>query len=174
MPWYGSHSFLTAHIRKSKCKRIMEIGVLNGENAVKMIEAAALNLSPGEVEYYGFDFFAGDLFRRVEHMLKKTGCRFRLFKGDTADTLPQVAGTLPKMDLIFIDGGKSYSEAKNDWQWSKTLMHDETTVFVHNYYFPGVQRMVDEIPQDKYHITVIHPSNDSDTAIIKEKTEHND
>jgi predicted O-methyltransferase YrrM len=169
MPWYGSHSFLNEYIRKNNCKRIMEIGVLNGDNARRMVEVAMLNFPPDEVEYYGFDFFVDYTSQQVGQKLEKTGCKFKLFKGDTLDTLPEAVRTLPKMDLIFIDGGKSFTEAKSDWENSRTLMHDETAVFVHNYEFSGVRRMVDSIPQDKYQVKIIHPSSEGQTALIKRR-----
>jgi predicted O-methyltransferase YrrM len=147
----------------------MEIGVANGENAKTMIEVAIQNFPSEEVEYYGFDFFDGYRVRQVEQKLEKTRCKFKLFKGDTADTLPRAVKTLPKMDLIFIDGGKSYSEANSDWECSKILMHNGTTVFVHNYDFLGVRRMVDNISRDKYQVEVIHPPYDFTTASINKK-----
>lgn len=163
--------FLNEYIRKNGCKRIMEIGVLNGENAKTMVEVAIQNSLPSEVEYYGFDFFGGHVFQQVERKLEKTRCKFKLFKGDTVDTLPRAVKTLPKMDLIFIDGGKSYSEANSDWEHSRTLIHDGTAVFVHNYDFPGVYRMVENISREEYQVEIIHPPHDSDTAIIKKKQE---
>lgn len=169
MSWYGTHSFLKEYIRKNRCKRIMEIGVFNGDNAKKMVEAAIQNSPREDMEYYGFDFFGGNMLRQVEQKLEKTGCKFKLFKGDTVDTLPKAVKTLPKMDLIFIDGGKSHQEANSDWECSKTLMHDGTAVFVHNYDFPGVQRMVDNIRREEYQVEIIHPPNDSDTGLIKKK-----
>ena len=96
MSWYGSHSFLNEYIRENTCKRIMEIGVYNGENARTMVETAIRNVRPSEVEYYGFDFFMDTRFREVRQKLEKTGCKFKLFKGDTFDTLPKVVTTLPK------------------------------------------------------------------------------
>ncbi len=169
MPWYGSHSFLNEYIRKNNCKRIMEIGVLNGDNARRMVEVALLNFPPDEVEYYGFDFFIDSTSKQVGQKLEKIGCKFKLFEGDTIDTLPKKVKTLPNMDLIFIDGGKSFTEAKNDWENSKTLMHDETAVFVHNYEFSGVRRMVDSIPQDNYQVKLIHTSSEGDIALIKKR-----
>jgi predicted O-methyltransferase YrrM len=147
----------------------MEIGVLNGENAKTMVDVAARKVSPEEVEYYGFDFFGGSMFQQVRQKLEKTGCKFQLFKGDTTYTLPEAVKILPKMDLIFIDGGKSYAEAESDWEYSETLMHDETAVFIHNYYFSGVKRMVDNISREKYKVEIIHPLNDSNTALVKKK-----
>jgi len=39
--WYGSHEYLNEFITENKCRRIMEIGVYNGENAVSMIKTAS-------------------------------------------------------------------------------------------------------------------------------------
>jgi len=145
----------------------MEIGVFNGDNAKSMVETAIQNLSPDDVEYYGFDLFTDYSSRQVGQKLEKTGCKFRLFEGDTVDTLPKAVKILPKMDLIFIDGGKSYAEAQSDWENSETLMHNGTAVFVHNYGFPGVHRMVDNIPRDKYQVRIIHTSSEGEVALIK-------
>ena len=133
------------------------------------IAAQMETIPPEEVEYYGFDFFSGCASREVGQKLRETGCKFRLFEGDTVDTLPKAVKTLPKMDLIFIDGGKSYAEAKSDWENSKTLMHEGTAVFIHNYDFTGVRRMVDTVPRDKYEIEIIRPPYDADTAFIKKR-----
>lgn len=147
----------------------MEIGVFNGDNAKSMVETAIQNSPPQTVEYYGFDYFTDYSSRHVGRKLEKTGCRYRLFEGDTVDTLPEAVGILPKMDLIFIDGGKSFAEAESDWENSKTLMHDGTAVFVHNIEFSGVRRMVDNIPRDEYHVRIIHTPSEGTIALI-EKT----
>jgi predicted O-methyltransferase YrrM len=148
----------------------MEIGVYTGENAKTMVEAAILNVPPGEVEYYGFDFFMGARLREVRLKLEKTGCKFKLFKGDTVDTLPKVVMTLPIMDVIFIDGGKSYSEARSDWEHSKTLMHDGTAVFVHNADFSGVRSMVNSISRSQYRVEEFRVPFEGKVALIKKKT----
>jgi len=169
---YGSHSFLNEYISENKCKRIMEIGVADGENARTMVMVAIRNFPPEEVEYYGFDLFEGNNDSRIEKVrqkLKETGCKFKLFKGDSVQTLPGELKTLPKMDLIFIDGGHSYATAKSDWENSKSLIHDKTAVFFHNYDFSGPKRVVDNISREEYQVKIIHPSSDYDTALVKEK-----
>ncbi len=170
MSWYGSHSFLNEYIRENTCKRIMEIGVYTGENARTMVEAAIRNVPPDEVEYYGFDFFMGTKLREVRQKLEKTGCKFKLFKGDTVNTLPKAVTTLPKMDVIFIDGGKSYTEARSDWKYSKTLVNDGTAVFVHNADFSGVRSMVDSISRSQYRVKVFRAPFEGEIALIKKKT----
>lgn len=169
MPWYGSHSYLNEFIRENSCKKILEIGVYNGENARNMVKAAIQNASPNEVEYYGFDFFSHYDTSRVGHRLDETGCRYRLIEGDTMDTLPEAVKTLPKMDLIFIDGGKSYREARSDWENSSLLMHDRTGVFVHNVGFPGVSRMVEGISRDEYVVEIFYAPAEGSVALIRKK-----
>jgi len=167
--WYGSHSFLNDYILLNKCRIIMEIGIADGENAKRMVTVASNNFPAEMVEYYGFDLFGwnGDSqMKRVLKKLKATGCRFKLFRGDSTITLPKIED-LPMMDLIFIDGGHSYPTVKSDWENVKTLMHDETAVFFHNYDFSGPKRVVDNISRDEYDVKIIYPPSDSATARVK-------
>lgn len=169
---YGSHSFLNEYIRRNSCKKIMEIGVADGENARTMVTVTSRNFPAEVLEYYGFDTFVGNndsQLERVRQKLKKTGCKFKLFKGDSMETLPKIVKELPKMDLIFIDGGHSYPTVKSDWENSKSLMHDETAVFFHNFDLSGVKRVVDGIPRETYHVKILHPPSDCETALVKKK-----
>jgi predicted O-methyltransferase YrrM len=170
MPWYGSHTYLNEFIKENSCRKIMEIGIYNGENARSMVRAAAKNTPPEEIEYYGFDLFSHYSASRVGRKLDETGCRYTLVEGDTVETLAEAVETLPKMDVIFIDGGKSYREAKSDWIHSARLMHDGTGVYVHNVGFPGVGRMVDEIPRDGYMVETFYAPTEGSVALIKKKS----
>jgi hypothetical protein len=77
------------------------------------------------------------------------------------------------MDLIFIDGGHSYPTVKSDWENSKSLMHNKTAVFFHNYNFSGVKQVVDNIPREQYQVEIIDPPSDYPTAHVKKKTRGN-
>jgi predicted O-methyltransferase YrrM len=170
MPWYGSHPYLNKYIRKHHCSKIMEIGVYTGENAVSMaktaIESAA---APQDVEYYGFDLFWSASSDQVGRKLEKLDCRFELFEGDTLETLPSSVASLPEMDLIFVDGGKSFAEAMSDWQNSERLVHDRTAVFVHNADFPGVRRMLDQVSREAYQVELFQAPSEGRVAIITRK-----
>ena len=147
--------------------KVLEIGVAGGENARNMVKAALCNFSPEEVEYFGFDLFDNESWlKQVKQKLNEIGCKFELFKGDSVKTLPKTVKNLPKIDLIFIDGGHSYVTVKSDWENSRTLMHEKTAIFFHNYDFTGPKKVVDNISRQKYHVKIIHPPLDYDTAIV--------
>jgi len=169
VPWYGSHAYLNAFIRENHCRKIMEIGVYNGENARSMVRTAAENTPPDTITYYGFDLFSHYSAARVGRKLDETGCRYTLIEGDTLETLPDAVETLPMMDVIFIDAGKSYREAKNDWMYSARLMHRGTGVYVHNVGFPGVGRVIDEVPRDGYMVETFYAPTEGSVALIKKK-----
>ena len=167
MPWYGSHPYLNEYIREHNCRRILEIGVYTGENALHMVKAALENTAaPREVEYYGFDFFGNRSSDRIRRNLEQVGCTFQLFEGDTLETLPVAVAALPKMDLIFIDGGKSFSEATSDWEHSERLMHDGTAVYVHNADFGGVHRMLSQISRNAYRVEIRRVPSEGRVAMI--------
>lgn len=169
MPWYGYHAYLNEFIKENSCKKIMEVGVYNGKNAINMIKAATEKSPPSLVEYYGFDFFKQYTINQITEKLGKTGCKFQLFQGNTLDTLPKTVKDLPKMDIIFIDGGKSFREAKNDWENSAKLMHNNTGIFVHNAGFTGVRRVIDKIPINNYRIEILNPIGEGSVAYVKMK-----
>ncbi|MFP3908982.1 MAG: class I SAM-dependent methyltransferase [Archaeoglobaceae archaeon] len=142
---YGNHPAINEYIRQHKPKRIMEIGIANGDNAKKMIENAG-----GKVEYYGFDLFPGNFMDRIRERLEETGATVRLYKGYSNETIPANMDKLPQMDLIFIDGDHSYSGTREDWENSRKLMKENGVIFVHNYYsHKGVKSVVDEIREEE-------------------------
>jgi predicted O-methyltransferase YrrM len=147
----------------------MEIGVYNGENAVSMVKSAIHIHPENKVEYYGFDFFHRYSTELIGDKLNRLGCFYKLFKGDTVQTVTDAIESLPLMDLIFIDGGKSYEEAHSDWTGSSRLMHDETGVFVHNIDFSGVGRMVEEISSEKYTVEKFYVRYEGMVAMIQKR-----
>jgi len=160
-------------ILKTKvCTNIMEIGVWNGQNAVLMIKEAAKKVKEEDINYYGFDVFEGltpELMAteygsgpapKKEDVLnfisKHTNATLVLVSGLTKDTLP-AATNLPKMDLIFVDGGHSVETIRNDWEYVKKFMKASTIVVFDDYFpeinFIGCKFLVNELPKKyKYEI----------------------
>jgi hypothetical protein len=51
------HTFFLMDISTNKCRKIMKIGVADGENARIMVRVAIQNFSLEEVEYHGSTFW---------------------------------------------------------------------------------------------------------------------
>jgi hypothetical protein len=167
-----------ARVRKIRPSRILEIGVFRGWEARRMIEAAK-EASVKDVEYFGFDTFegpppdepnprteVGDI-KEVKRVLSSLNVKFRLFKGDTRETLTRNVPNLPKMDLIYIDGGHSYKTVKSDWENVKKLMHKRTVVIFDDYSIDGVARVVNEITG--YDIKIVHLGVKKKQAVVRPK-----
>lgn len=144
---------LVSELRPS---RILEIGVARSWGAERMVKAAGA-MNGRKIEYYGFDLFDNlvDGYSyaykpiskdEVHKKLEKLGVsKILLFKGDSHDILPRVVSTLPKMDLIYIDGDHSHDGTKSDWENIQPLMNGETVVVFDDCPSEGVRKLVDEI-----------------------------
>lgn len=132
-------------IKENKTQNILEIGVHNGENAIRMINVNK-DIS---VNYFGIDLFediTDELYKNeiaiqpspleiVKKKLKNnTNSKTQLFKVNTMKINDKFLNKLPKMDLIFIDGGHSIETQRNDWNLAKKLMHKKTLVIIDDYW----------------------------------------
>lgn len=153
-------------------KTILEIGVFDGENAVRM-----LNFVHSDVEYYGFDLFENldaekfkeeiaiqplsmaEIKKKLE---ERTHAKVSLYKENTNDLDPAFFSLFPKMDLIFIDGGHSTQTQRHDWLLMKNLMHKKTVVVVDDYWnIPnsGSNILVQEIDPEEFSVEIL-PAKD--------------
>jgi len=160
-------------IRKNKPTHILEIGTWNGNNAVKMLQAAAKSNPGATIHYYGFDLFqdmtedvyAAEISKRppsleeVKKILLKTGNEINLFKGDTNITLPEVLPTLPPVDFIFIDGGHSVSTITNDWNNISRYISNKSIVIFDDYWKnrpkEGCKPILDALDPQQYTVQIL-------------------
>ena len=167
------YEYLFQTIRDRRCKRIMEIGTWTGKRAEQMIEAAGNYHPLANISYYGFDLFEllteklneEEFSKRppteaeVKERLFKTGANINLYKGFTHETMPPLVGRLPKMDLIYIDGGHKVETIENDWKYSKEFMDENTVVIFDDYYHKydsvGCKKVVEKIDKEKYNVEIL-------------------
>lgn len=164
------YSHIIEAVTANKPCKIMEIGVFTGETALKMIEEAKKYSE--NVEYYGFDLFE-DLsseqfrtglskkplsFNEVKIKLAGSGAEIYLFKGDTKVVLPRMQNELPKMDLIFIDGGHDLETIENDWKYSEMILAEKGVVIFDDYWNredSGCKKLVDSLDRSKYNVKIL-------------------
>jgi glycosyltransferase involved in cell wall biosynthesis/predicted O-methyltransferase YrrM len=162
-------------LRTKPCRKILEIGTHNGKNAVAMIKSAASQIPENEITYYGFDLFEdmtdslqGEEYsppekvkkEEVEEFIKShTTARVTLIRGNTRQTLKTA---LPKMDLIFIDGGHSIETIRSDWANCQQFIKDDTIVYFDDYNdempFIGPYLITKELSSD-YEFEVLPQTN---------------
>ena len=163
-------------IRDIKAGSILEVGVWNGNRAVKMI-AEAQQVSD-QVKYYGFDLFEHldqaeyekevskkpPTEKEVEALLLPTGAEIHLYPGFTRDTMPVAVKEIEKVDFVFIDGGHSLETIENDWLYTQQVMRPGTVVIFDDYWRnrsdAGAKRIVDAIDTNKYVVEIL-PEVDS-------------
>lgn len=122
-------------IDQIKPKKIVEVGVFNGDRAVLMSKTALKHNK--DVEYVGYDLFeeANHMTNTEEMNAKKNhsmsyvadklgafqrdniGFKFHLIKGNTRETL---GGKTIEADFAYIDGGHTVETIRNDYDALKT------------------------------------------------------
>lgn len=160
-------------IIRIKPRKIMEIGTWTGDRALTMIRLAKRYHSAQDIDYYGFDLFGSMTEERFVEEISKwpptqqeayqklhaTGVSVHLFQGNTMEVLPEVAANLPKMDLIFIDGGHSLATIANDWKYGSQLMHAGTVVIFDDYWPDrtdgGCKVTVDGMDRNQYDVKIL-------------------
>jgi len=147
----------------------MEIGTWKGKRAKQIIGHAAQYNSVNTISYFGFDLFEKiDLNvykleiskmppteREVFDFLSTTNATIKLYAGYTQETLTDISSKLPKMDLVFIDGGHSSQTVLNDWVAVQRLMDENTVVIFDDYWHnrkDGPKVVIDKIDKSNYKV----------------------
>ena len=158
------------YLPKAPCKiKFTEIGVFNGDNACVVI--SNLQSLRYKVCYYGFDLFEQALDidisisnhwlsnkikenpNFIEHMtidnvtkrLVRTGCNYKLVRGDTRKNLDEYRDKIKDSDLFYIDGGHSYPIVKSDWEHVRNMAKPGCVIVFDDTNMDGVARLMREL-----------------------------
>ena len=164
------YDWLPKLIIENNCKRIVEVGVFQGERALTMIQAAGRGAL-----YVGFDLFRGltpqemsnELSKQpwsseqVHKLLSNTGAAISLWDGYSRDSIPH-ANFDSTMDLIFIDGGHSFATIEEDWKNVQKFIGEKTIIVFDDYYYDrpegvGCQEVVDGLSREEWEVVLLQP-----------------
>ena len=149
-------------------KTILEIGTNDGINAARLFQRASQYRD--DVVYFGFDMFeslndatflqefalAAPSQEKVDKFLGRNEClRRQLFAGNTIETLRSKKAQLPKIDLVFIDGGHSEETVASDWMNVQDLLHARSVVFFDDYPNWGIGPVVDAIDREHWDVQIM-------------------
>lgn len=138
---------LTHSVAATNKAYIVEVGTWNGSRAVQMAQAA-FAAGANTVSYVGFDTFedghdrshegngkaftdswiVNNRLNNFSTLMSRKGLTFgyTLIKGNTLETLPNLASLVAEASFAYIDGGHSYETTSSDY---KHLSHVPYVVF---------------------------------------------
>ncbi|QDU57413.1 hypothetical protein [Aeoliella mucimassa] len=126
---------LYKQIRKQPPQRIVEVGIGSTERAVQLIRVAQRYRTDSPISYTGFDCFeerpAGAAPLPLIHahrQLQLTGARVRLVPGFPAATLPQLANSLQRTDMMLISSDVDDASLEKAWFYMPRMCHEQTLV----------------------------------------------
>lgn len=132
------------YVSKNHCDNILEIGTNTGHTAFELIKHS-LNK---QVNYHGIDLFAEgwtddiernelsikpDSKKDVECWLKFCSENVFLHQGTSKEKHKEIEKLKIKFDLIFIDGGHSYSTVRDDFFMYLPLLKENGVIFFDDY-----------------------------------------
>lgn len=122
-------------IRKHKVRRIVEVGIGSAERAIRLIGTAQRYVREAPICYTGFDWFeereatAAPLpLIHAHRQLQLTGARVRLVPGFPPATVPQLANSLQRTDLILIAAAVDEASLERTWFYVPRMCHPGTVV----------------------------------------------
>jgi predicted O-methyltransferase YrrM len=132
-------ALLKAFARKYDACRYLEIGSWRGESAANVASVAAecysISLSEAEMREAGF----GDSFIATSDVFSKTLPNVTHIGHDSRSF---DFGTLPPMDLVFVDGDHSYEGVRSDTLNAFKVLRDQHSVIVWHDYARTTEREV--------------------------------
>lgn len=162
-------------LNKQSPLSILEIGVDEGENSVRLISELSKKVPISKIRFVGIDLF--DLMNPgiakneasqipkskldVEILLTSNfpNLNFELLEGDSNEILSTVN---ENFEFIFIDGGHSYETVKKDLELSESILSEGGTIVLDDYTNRkaetkagyGVARLVNELDKNKWNIKI--------------------
>ncbi len=124
-------------IRSQKACRVVELGIGNGERAVRMIQALSDFHDVKEIHYTGVDLFEarmavdgpGISLREAHRLLKATGARIQLAPGTAGEALSRVANGLTRIDALVVAAHIAAEHLAQAWFYIPRMIHAKTQIF---------------------------------------------
>ena len=132
LPLEGSSSpeqqdYLRRLVRRSSARLVGEIGFNAGYSSLAFLSAGA------DVQVVSFDIGCHEVVGHAKEFVDaQYPGRHELIIGDSAQSVPEYRIQHPEtsFDIVFIDGGHEYEQARDDISNMKVLSHPETSVVI--------------------------------------------
>ena len=148
--------FLAALISMTGARRVLEIGVFEGETSIKMIEAM-----PNGSYYVG-----NDINNYRKHVLKKSGVVVDLLMGMSINVMSQFEDEF--FDLIFVDGDHSWANILPEFKEVERIISKNGVIAYHDAIHMGdVVNLMNYAKIYKYNVITLNTSEGRGLALIQ-------
>ena len=125
-------------IRHIHARKLVELGLGNGQRALRMIEVARKASPDEQIRYVGLDRFElraaadspGLSLIEAHQLLRGRGAKVQLVPGNPAEGLVRVANSLGKIDLLIVPAELDAEPFARMWFFVPRMLHERTLVFV--------------------------------------------
>jgi len=154
---------------------ILEIGVDEGENTIRLISELSKKVPISKIRYIGIDLFGlmnPEIAKNEASQIPKSkidieilltsnfpNLNFELLEGNSNEILSTIN---ENFEFVFIDGGHSYETVKKDLELSESILSEGGTICLDDYTNRkaetkagyGVTRLVNELDENKWNIQI--------------------
>lgn len=125
-------------ILQKKSRRILELGITDGNRALRMIDAAARFTPRSDIQYIGMDSFEdrgetdgpGLSLITAHRVLTRSGAKIKLIPGDPLRSLARAANDLGQVDLLIVSPQTETDRLGRIWYYVPRLLHAQSRIFV--------------------------------------------
>ncbi len=124
-------------IKKHRIRSILEVGLGTGERALNMIKVAQRFAEGSPVRYTGIDLFEGRKASQVQlplitahKELNRLKAKTQLVPGEPNQTIPRIANSHLRTDLIVISAGYDPVSLERSWFYVPRMIHAHSIVFL--------------------------------------------
>lgn len=117
-------------------RSILEMGIGDGQRALRILELASQHCPASEIRYTGVDLFEANpsgeahlSLKEAHRLLKATGAKIQLLPGDPFMALSRAANSLTGIDLVLISAGQDEDALARSWFYLPRMLHDRSQVF---------------------------------------------
>lgn len=126
---------LAREMKAQKVRRIVEIGVHDGERAEQLLHMAMGFHDAEAIRYTGIDMFEARSenatpLKQVHSRLSATGASVRLVPGDAATALPRCANDLRGTDWVLISPDQESNSIDRAWHFLPRMLHQKSQVWL--------------------------------------------
>ena len=148
--------FIGSLIKMTQAKTVLEVGVFEGETAIKMIEALPIG-----------GYYAGiDINDYLTHDLERNGVAVDFILGESIQKIKQMPAK--HFDFIFIDGDHCWENILPEFKEVERVIAQGGIIAYHDtIHIPDVKKLMEYVAHYKYNVITLNTSEGRGLSILQ-------